>query len=149
MTKTGAGTTTLTGTNTYSGTTTISTGTLQVGNGGTTGTLGSGNITNNAALRVNRSDAFTLGQNISGTGTLTQFGAGTTTLTGANTYSGVTTISAGTLQVGNGGTTGQPGHRRRHEQCRPRIQSQQRPHDRAGDQRHRERADRPAREPQR
>ena len=106
MTKTGAGTTTLTGTNTYSGTTTITAGTLQVGNGGTAGTLGSGNVTNNAALRINRSDAFTIGQNISGTGTLTQFGAGTTTLTGTNTYSGVTTISAGTLQVGNGGTTG-------------------------------------------
>ena len=30
----------------------------------------------------------------------------TTTLTGANTYSGGTTISAGTLQVGNGGATG-------------------------------------------
>ena len=106
LTKTGAGTMTLTGANTYSGTTTISAGILQVGNGGTTGTLGSGAITNNAALRINRSDAFTLGQNISGTGTLTQFGAGTTTLTGTNTYSGVTTISAGTLQVGNGGTTG-------------------------------------------
>ena len=42
LTKAGTGTTTLTGTNTYSGTTTISAGTLQVGNGGTTGNLGHG-----------------------------------------------------------------------------------------------------------
>ena len=103
----------MTGTNTYSGATTISAGTLEVGSGGTTGTLGSGAITNNAALRINRSDAYTLGQNITGTGTLTQFGAGTTTLTGTNTNSGVTTISAGTLQVGNGGTTGVARRRRR------------------------------------
>jgi fibronectin-binding autotransporter adhesin len=109
LTKLGAGATTLTGTNTYSGTTTISAGTLQVGNGGTVGTLGSGNITNSAALRINRSDAFTLGQNISGSGTVTQAGSGTTTLTGTNTYSGVTTISGGTLRVGNGGTAGSLG----------------------------------------
>ncbi|MGI9134241.1 MAG: hypothetical protein ACR2I0_09925, partial [Rhodoferax sp.] len=34
----------LTGTNTYSGTTTISSGILYIGDGGTTGTLGSGNV---------------------------------------------------------------------------------------------------------
>ena len=74
LTKTGTGTTTLTGTNTYSGTTTISAGTLQVGNGGTTGSLGTGNVTNNAALVVNRSGAVIVGGVISGTGTLTQAG---------------------------------------------------------------------------
>ena len=40
LTKAGTGTTTLTGANSYSGTTTISAGTLQVGNGGTTGSWG-------------------------------------------------------------------------------------------------------------
>ena len=128
LTKLGAGTTTLTGANTYSGTTTISAGTLQVGNGGTTGTLGTGAVVNNAALRINRSDAVTVGQAISGTGTLTKLGAGTTTLTGANTYSGTTTISAGTLQVGNGGTTGTLGTRHRHQQRGAAHQSQRRTH---------------------
>jgi autotransporter-associated beta strand protein len=105
LTQTGTGTTILTGANTYTGTTTISAGTLQIGNGGTTGSI-AGNIVDNAALRFNRSDTLTYGGVISGTGSLTQAGTGTTILTGANTYTGGTTISAGTLQIGNGGTTG-------------------------------------------
>src|SRR5207245_1859416 len=84
----------------------ISTGTLQVGNGGTSGTLGAGNITNNAALVFNRSDTITVTNAISGTGALTQNGSGTLILTNANTFSGGVTISAGTLQVGNGSTSG-------------------------------------------
>ena len=105
VTKSGAGTQTFTGDNTYTGTTTISAGTLQLGNGGTTGSV-AGNIVDNAALVINRSNAVTLAGVISGTGSLTQVGTGTTTLTGTNTYTGGTTISAGTLQLGNGGTTG-------------------------------------------
>ena len=94
----GTGKTTLTGNNTYSGITTISAGTLQIGNGGTTGTLGSGNVTNDSALIFNRSNASSYAGVISGTGTLTKQGAGVLTLSGANTYSGGTTVSAGTLQ---------------------------------------------------
>jgi fibronectin-binding autotransporter adhesin len=102
----GTGTTILASDNTYGGTTTITAGTLQIGSGGTTGTLGSGAVTDSAALAFNRSDTLTVANAISGTGTLTQAGTGTTILTGANTYSGATTISAGALQIGNGGTTG-------------------------------------------
>ena len=106
VTKTGSGTTIFTGANSYSGTTTISTGTLQVGNGGTTGTLGTGAVVNNATVTFNRSDGVTVGNPMTGTGRIVKMGTGTTILTGANSYGGTTTISAGTLQVGNGGTTG-------------------------------------------
>ncbi|WP_421989058.1 beta strand repeat-containing protein [Roseococcus sp.] len=101
----GAGTLVLNGSNTY-GATTISSGTLQVGDGGTTGTLGTGAVTNNAALVFNRSGILTVANAISGTGTVEQAGTGTTILTGANGYSGTTTVSSGTLQIGAGGTTG-------------------------------------------
>ncbi|WP_395753761.1 autotransporter-associated beta strand repeat-containing protein [Prosthecobacter sp.] len=106
LNKLGAGTWVLTGTNTYTGTTSIVGGVLQLGSGGTTGTLGSGSVIGSGSLVINRSDAVTFGNLISGGVSLTQAGAGTTTLTGTNSYSGTTTISAGTLQVGNGGTTG-------------------------------------------
>ncbi|MDM0116921.1 autotransporter outer membrane beta-barrel domain-containing protein [Variovorax sp. J22R133] len=101
----GTGTTVLTGTNTYTGGTTISAGILQLGNGGTSGSI-VGNVTNNAALTFNRADALTFGGVVSGTGSLTQAGTGTLTLTGANSYAGITTISAGTVQIGAGGTSG-------------------------------------------
>ncbi|MBU8546821.1 MULTISPECIES: autotransporter-associated beta strand repeat-containing protein [Roseomonadaceae] len=104
--KIGADTLILTGANSYTGGTTITAGTLQVGNGGTTGALGTGAVVNDAALAFNRGNAVTFGEVISGTGTLTQNGSSVLTLTGANTYSGDTTIAAGTLRVGNGGTTG-------------------------------------------
>ncbi len=94
------GTLSLTGTNTCSGGTTISSGTLQVGNGGTSGNLGSGGVTNSAALVFNRSNDFTISNAISGTGTLTKSGTGALTLSYANTYTGATTISAGSLTAG-------------------------------------------------
>lgn len=105
LVKTGAGTLVLSGTNTYSAGTTISGGTIQVGNYGATGTLGSGSVANNSALVFRRSGTPTFANAISGSGTLTQ-SYGTLVLTGNNTYSGTTTISSGTLQIGSGGTTG-------------------------------------------
>jgi fibronectin-binding autotransporter adhesin len=107
LTKSGIGTVTLTANaNAWIGGTTISAGTLQIGNGGTSGTLGSGALMNNGTLAINRSNAVTLGDTISGTGSLVQAGSGTTSLSANNTYSGTTTISSGTLQVGTGGTSG-------------------------------------------
>ena len=103
LTKIGSGTLTLTGNNAYFGTTTISAGTLQIGDGGTSGTLGSGGVINNSTLVFNRTDDITVPNFIEGTGNLTKLGAGTLILTGGNSYSGTTTISAGTLQIGNGG----------------------------------------------
>ena len=95
----GSGTTILTGTNSYGGITTISAGTLQVGSGGTVGSIGAGAITNNSALSFSRSDATSIANNISGSGNLTKSGAGTMTYTGAGTYTGTTTISGGSLVV--------------------------------------------------
>ncbi|MBF7731762.1 autotransporter-associated beta strand repeat-containing protein, partial [Pseudomonas sp. N040] len=68
--KQGAATLSLTGANTYSGTTTVSDGTLSIGAGGTTGQLGSGAVVNNSTLQINRSNAITLGNSISGSGAL-------------------------------------------------------------------------------
>lgn len=105
VTKSGSSSVIYTGTNTYSGGTTITAGSLQLGDGGTTGSI-PGNVTNNASLIFNRSDSQTFSGVISGSGSVTQAGSGSVTLTNANTYSGGTTVSAGTLQLGNGGTTG-------------------------------------------
>lgn len=97
---------TLTGNSTNSGGYTITAGTLEVGDGGTSGLLGPGSaVLNNSILAFNRSDAATVANAISGTGVVNQIGSGTTTLTGDNTYSGATTVSAGTLVV-NGSISG-------------------------------------------
>lgn len=101
----GNGTLTLTGQNSYTGGTTINSGTLQIGNGGTTGAI-TGDILNNGSLVFNRSDSLTYGSVISGTGHFIKSGDGILTVLGNNTYTGGTTINSGTLQLGNGGTTG-------------------------------------------
>ncbi len=98
LTKEGAGTVVLAGSNSYTGTTTISAGTLQIGNGGATGNLGSAGVVNNAALSFNRNDSTTVANNISGSGSLTQNGAGILTLAGTNTYNGASTVNAGVMQ---------------------------------------------------
>jgi autotransporter-associated beta strand protein/YVTN family beta-propeller protein len=105
LTKIDAGTLTLTGDNAYTGGTTIAAGTLQLGNGGTSGSI-LGDVANNGILAFNRADTLTFPGTISGSGSLIQAGAGTTILTGNNLYTGGTTIAAGTLQLGNGGTSG-------------------------------------------
>ncbi len=84
--------------NAWSGTT-ISAGVLSVGNGGATGELGGGGITNNATLVVNRSGMISVTNTISGSGALTKSGTGTLTLTATNSYAGGTAIGAGKLVV--------------------------------------------------
>ncbi len=88
---------TLSGNNTYSGTTTITTGTLEF-TGDTSGL--SGGIVNNSALVFAQSANSSFNQVISGTGSVTQQGTAILTLSAANTYSGNTTVNAGsTLNV--------------------------------------------------
>ncbi len=98
LTKLGVGTVILSGGNTQSGGTLISAGTLQVGAGGTTGSL-AGAITNNATLAFNRSDNLTQSTAISGSGNLTKAGNGTLTLSGNNTYTGKTAVTGGTIFI--------------------------------------------------
>ena len=100
-------------TNTYATTTTIQTGaTLQLGDGGTAGSLNPlSTIANSGTLAFNRSNEVRQGVDfngrLTGTGGLSQEGAGTLILTNANTYTGPTRIKAGaTLQLGYGGATG-------------------------------------------
>ncbi len=106
LTKEGVGQLTLSAANTYSGTTTISAGTLQIGNGSTTGSLSTSSaITNNATLVFKRSNTVTQGTDfastISGSGAMTQAGSGALVLTGANDYTGTTTVSSGSLVANN------------------------------------------------
>jgi autotransporter-associated beta strand protein len=105
FTKSGTNTIGLLADNTYTGNTLLSDGTLQIGNGGTTGAL-AGDVSNYGVLQFFRADDYTYGGVILGNGQLQKFGAGVLTLTGDNTSTGGTTISAGTLQIGDGGTSG-------------------------------------------
>ena len=107
VTQLGSGTTILTADNTYTGGTTISAGTLQLGAGGATGGI-VGNVVNNGGLVFNRGNGYAFGGVISGTGSVTQQGAGTTVLSGNNSYTGATTVSAGGLYV-NGDQTAATG----------------------------------------
>lgn len=117
VTKTGSGTLTLSGANTYSGATTVNGGTLA-------GSIGSGDLAvatgatydlggaNRSVTTLSGAGSITLGANslitnstvnstfsgaISGAGGFTKDGTSTLTLSGANTYSGPTTVTAGSL----------------------------------------------------
>jgi autotransporter-associated beta strand protein len=114
---------TLAGNNTYSGTTAITNGTLlventsgsavgtgpitigsgavlQVGNLSTTGAIGTANIADNGTLTFARTDSITVPNVISGNGGVT-VARGTVTLSGNNTYRGITSVSQGTLDAGS------------------------------------------------
>jgi fibronectin-binding autotransporter adhesin len=103
--KSGTGTAVLTGTNTYTGGTTIDDGTLQLGDGGTTGSI-VGDVANEGSLVFNRSDDVSFDGIVSGSGALAHIGSGTLLLTGANTYSGGTTVSGGILEIAERGALG-------------------------------------------
>lgn len=96
--KIGTGTLSLTGSNSYTGGNTIDAGTLQ-------GNVNSivGNVANSGVLAFNQSISGTYAGVVSGTGSVLKLGAGDLTLTGSNSYTGGTTLSAGNL-IGTLGT---------------------------------------------
>ncbi|EDV2155480.1 autotransporter outer membrane beta-barrel domain-containing protein, partial [Salmonella enterica] len=94
--KSGDETLTLSGSNTYTGGTTISGGTLVATN---VDALGSGDVTDNATLELNTGGTFD--NAISGSGQVVKSGDETLTLSGANSYTGGTLISSGTLVASN------------------------------------------------
>jgi fibronectin-binding autotransporter adhesin len=99
LTQNGSATLTLAGANSH-GVTVIGLGTLQVGAGGTSGTLGTGNVTNNTALVFNRSDNVTVNNSIFGPGSATKNNNNVLTLGGtASTYSGGLNVNSGTVRL--------------------------------------------------
>jgi autotransporter-associated beta strand protein len=111
LTKADAGNWILSGVNTYTGATTVSGGTLEIGGAGQ---LGSGSYAGAIAIAAGKTFKYnsTAAQTLSGVigtaataGILVKDGGGTLTLTNANIYTGATTVSAGKLLLGQGGST--------------------------------------------
>jgi fibronectin-binding autotransporter adhesin len=129
LTKNGSGTATIGVTSNYSGATNVNAGTLvitgqsngtgkysiasgatlKIGNGLTSGNLGTGNVANEGTLVFNRSDApLAITNIISGGGAVQAIGTGTIELSAVNTYAGATTIQNGTLKVDTFNALGLP-----------------------------------------
>ncbi|PVZ85887.1 hypothetical protein C9426_17385 [Serratia sp. S1B] len=132
LTKNGEGLLVLSAVQGYTGTTTLNGGTLQTDiadafdtstavavNGGVldlngnhqiahnlSGTGGEVRLTNGAQLQVDNSIDTTYAGSITNSGNLIKVGSGMLTLTGDASHSGLTTVDAGTLSIGNGGTSG-------------------------------------------
>ena len=85
----------------------ISGGTLQIGNNDSFGTLGSGLVTNNSTLSLDRADAtLTVANAIHGTGTLSIDGSGSVAISGANDFTGSTLVNQGILNLQSGSGLG-------------------------------------------
>lgn len=100
--KSGGGLATLSGTNTYTGPMTIFGGSLTIGGAGLLNSGAyAGAIVNYGTFTYASSEAQTLSGIISAEGTVAKAGAGTLTLTAANTYVGPTIVNAGVLRIQN------------------------------------------------
>ncbi|MEL4073172.1 autotransporter outer membrane beta-barrel domain-containing protein, partial [Ochrobactrum sp. GPK 3] len=109
--KTDYGTLILAGDNNYTGGTTVQEGTLQLGNGGTHGSV-QGDILlartefDIGSLAFDHSDAFDFSGNITGEGTVFQRGSGTTTFSGNNTFAGGLVVERGAIRANSNNAFG-------------------------------------------
>ncbi|MGQ3053865.1 MAG: autotransporter-associated beta strand repeat-containing protein, partial [Roseateles sp.] len=94
LVKQGAGTLTLTAASRNSGATLIEAGTLRLAG---SGSLGAGDIQNQGELRLDRADAMTLDQAVSGSGSLVVSQGQVTLGNAANNYTGATQVLGGSL----------------------------------------------------
>ncbi|HTQ39316.1 MAG TPA: autotransporter-associated beta strand repeat-containing protein [Pirellulales bacterium] len=126
FTKAGAGTLVLSGMNSYSGGTILTGGVLSVSDDSNLGAVGSPITFAGGTLRITgitftnlndhaptfsaststidvntAANVFTISQAIGGSGGITKAGAGVLVLSGTNSFTGDTNISAGTLRLGN------------------------------------------------
>ncbi|MGH7951973.1 MAG: beta strand repeat-containing protein, partial [Limisphaerales bacterium] len=99
LTQQGSSTVVLAHGGSYSGATTISSGALQIGNGGTVGSLPTGSVTDSSTLIFNSSGSISLPGDISGSGSLANIGSGNVTFTGSLAYQGDTYISNGVVKL--------------------------------------------------
>ena len=99
LVKQGAGKMILTANNTYNGPTNITSGTLQIGDGGSNGSFGTGSVINDSVLIFDRANDFAFPNTLSGAGSLVKNGEGTLTLSGTKSHTGNTIVNAGRLSV--------------------------------------------------
>lgn len=83
--------------NSFTGGVNLQQGTIQLGNGGTTGDLGTTGIANQGTLAIDLAGILTLGNTVTGNGNITQLGTGTVTVPVAGNSTGAVTVNAGTL----------------------------------------------------
>jgi len=97
----GSGETRFTGLVTTTGWLTVSSSTVRIGNGGTSGSFSGNTVLSNSAAQLvfDRSDAYTHIGTISGSGSVTKSGAGTTTLTGSNSFTSALAVNSGVLDL--------------------------------------------------
>ncbi len=107
ITKTGAGLMQVTLAAT--GTLALNEGSVQVGAGGTAGTVGNVTSAAGTSLSFNRSDEYAHAATIGGSGAVAHVGAGKLTLSGANTFTGGLTLAGGTLALGTSASGGSGG----------------------------------------
>ncbi len=99
----------LSGSNSYVGPTVILGGTLQVGNSGSSGTLGAGDVLNNGTLRLARAGTLSVPNNISGNGSVTvaaPTSSDLVVLSGDNTFTGTVNVNGGGLRVSDASQLG-------------------------------------------